>query len=142
MISFELAKQLKDAGFPREVYYSGSTVYPHEESPGWSKEAREHGMPYEAIPHAEAVKGYVVPTLSELIQACEVGRLRAKEPHFTLSFFEDEWTAFIPNAFSKLDLLEGFMGKGSDPETAVANLWLPMHPHATVRVHANGGTTA
>jgi hypothetical protein len=119
-MDYALGKQLKVAGFPQD---GGSEHF-----------AAVDGHFY-AGPFDENC--VYLPRLEELIEACDIQRSRTKEPFFSLSWRAGEWRAFIPNVFSDRDTLEGYMAKGADPETAVANLWLAMNPRVTVTIHDN-----
>jgi hypothetical protein len=122
---YELAKQLKDAGFPQRVRVGGSFYH-------------FISHPSAGIPPQQAVNtsfvhreifddDVAIPTLSELIEACEVTRPRAASPWFSLGWNNEGWSATIPNVFSHIDLLEGFRGDGATPEEAVARLWLALN---------------
>lgn len=68
MISYELAKQLKDAGFPQEEYLEGEILvnpefpYPADRVPVGKIWMEEHKKYKDGLVYA--------PTLSELIEAC------------------------------------------------------------------------
>jgi len=85
-----LAKQLKTAGFPVQIYQAGHKFYPNENSAEWSEAARQHGVtvtPFELQNHLQDIKdGYYCPSLSDLIAACG--------PSFARLFIEKTiWTA-------------------------------------------------
>lgn len=108
-MTYELAKQLKDAGWK-------GLDYP------WFAEANKLGL-------RKFLGDAPSPTLSELIEACaHRNTAGVLDTYFTLSFFRDKWSANMPNAFSKQDLLEGFRGEGQIAEEAVARLWLTLNP--------------
>lgn len=94
----ELAKQLKDAGFPYEENRFGG-------------DALSLGRGVVRIEDSELL----IPTLPELIEAC--GDLSA----FNLQHYKNgEWSAFA-------DLLDDRQGAhASTPEEAVARLWLAL----------------
>jgi hypothetical protein len=95
----ELAKKLKDAGFPIP------------ECPAWIING---DGPMGAV----IWKDKYIPTLSELIEACG-------KRFFKLQFHErDGWSA-QSNIFTGFDTLE--KGGYSTPEEAVANLWLALN---------------
>jgi hypothetical protein len=102
-MKYELAKQLKEAGFPQSRKYGYETMMPE----GFDS----HGV--KAIDF-EAAK-VNVPTLSELIEACG-------ESFRDLSCYhgapDDQWEA--------RGLTEE-QERGSSPEVAVANLWLALN---------------
>jgi hypothetical protein len=103
-MNYELAKQLKDAGFPMKL----------------------------ALPSSEFIWGgtdtngtvYQYPTLSELIEEC--GKAKKHRGHtytFNLSYMLDEhWFA----RYERFDFASfiGPDGEGQTPEDAVAKLWL------------------
>jgi len=124
MISYSLAKKLKDAGFPqpetpdvgREYFDEdeGIHVFSDEE---WDAT----NIPVETSKKNRREKkrllneydnGYLIPTLSELIEACI-----EKIPHFNLNLRNGVWTA---------DFNDDFKHTGSTSEEAVANLWLAL----------------
>lgn len=87
-MKYELAKELKDAGFPLARY-------------GYDPEG--------------AVAGQIVPTLSELIEACGEDFLKlTKDVTGWLAYGEDE-------------PLEPLETVGPTPEEAVARLWLALN---------------
>jgi hypothetical protein len=97
-MTYELAKQLKDAGFPFNWGVNGDT------------------MLYDDF-----------PSLSELIEACGdkfvLHSPKSKdinEEYYTPS--ETEWTAY-----SQTERFGTIIYKGSTPEEAVANLWLKLN---------------
>src|SRR5688572_20449034 len=103
MLSYELAKELKDAGFPQK----GSGEY--------LAEPRKHGGPQ--------TNAYA-PTLEELIEKCTL-----REGNFlkNLVFYPSapngpEWGAFTQFYIEKDGV--GVCGKGTTPTEAVARLWL------------------
>lgn len=99
MKDYELAKELKDAGFPK--------------SNGWIDNG--HGF---FVDDGELV--YLVPTLSELIEACNP----AQFDDFGLSTgYTDQWevwASYHGEAIPEVDLKM----TGDTPEEAVAKLWL------------------
>lgn len=115
-MKYELAKQLKDAGFPQKLhpltglmYEDGSPNIPIHCANGKVCYCPEHtGEPYS-----------VIPTLSELIEACGDGfrLLRYSPPH---EFSNGTWYAGTGDD-SKGDLI------GKTPEEAVAKLWLELN---------------
>lgn len=116
-MNYELAKQLKDAGFP---YKEGETYYPifpdGKRNVGFTKE--------------EMCK---IVTLSELIEACNP----FKSDEFYLTTELDGWRAFYRyygffehnDKFKKEDGIYEVEPSvfGSTPEEAVANLWLELN---------------
>lgn len=122
MIDYQLAKELKDAGFPQKL--AGKISIENQEE--FSTEIKQHGM---------AVFNYLYyPTLSELIEACEPD----KADDFNLYTNLDQWTAHIQYH----GFFEGWKGIPRDgagsvsinmgcsaptPEEAVARLWLALN---------------
>lgn len=111
MITYELAKKLKDAGFPLQEhdYYDDFATPP----PGRCTNCVDvdHDIPW------------CVPSLSELIEACgdRFGMLRKND---TWQASTPEHT--LPKGVRHYDIyLSGYF----TPEEAVANLWLALqHP--------------
>lgn len=108
MITYELAKQLKDAGFPQEKSDYG--YYKHH----------ERGI---EIEHGDSATGEFLcdyPTLSELIEACV-----NINPAFTVS------TTFGPLGWGNEKFEATALGvdtvTGSTPEEAVAKLYLELY---------------
>ncbi len=137
MINYELAKQLKDAGFPQ----------PEKEFDNWESWTIKHtyGQAYitwkedqepqviRVFPGMTCVKENVyIPTLSELIAACGSGLKALLPPNTFDDFVIDKWGAVSkigiinfykkPYEFSCNDILIG-----NTPEEAVANLWLALN---------------
>lgn len=98
MIKYELAKKLKDAGFPQKSYFvygpNNGTLY------AW------HLAPLG--PNTSA------PTLPELIEACGSGFSK-------LERYRDNWVAVC----GMYETYEN--AAGTTPEEAVANLWLALN---------------
>ena len=98
MISYELANELKDAGWPQ----SGSG--------GWVG-------PADKIVLRSGDRVYA-PTLSELIEACgSKNFILGRTSHYT----EISWDAQIYDATTRT------IGKGQSAEEAVARLWLALY---------------
>jgi len=122
MITYELAKQLKEAGFPQRkglgtTYAKGNERYICS---GTSPE--DHC----ACPYCYGYdEGFAtIPTLSELIEAC---RKKTQKHYFYLRIIahKDEkvfhWrSGFLPEESDP-------RGVGKSPEEAVANLWLKLN---------------
>ncbi len=107
-MNYELAKQLKDAGFSLN-------------------ECELDGCSYIGGSLDEDGKNYHYPTLEELIEAC--GRTIQSGPelyYFTLWGEPHEWQAgFTP--LWKEAVYANALGEGSTPTEAVANLWLVLN---------------
>lgn len=105
-MTFELTKELKEAGFPMLLSNMGA-------------EAPRCGVGYQ-------IDGawYYDITLSELIEACET--TFEEKFHFHLLFSSGDWYAQYDDAnFNLPNPTE--QGKGSTPEEAVARLWLALN---------------
>lgn len=106
-MTYELAKELKDAGFPN---YRMGVMATHDE------ELLEKDW--------ETYRGSYSPTLSELIEACMAGKFGVGVDHFAqlnavrLESLDIEW-----EAWSNMNVC----AKGSTPEEAVAKLWLALN---------------
>lgn len=118
--SYDLAKKLKDAGFPQHQEYDGIT----REEGG--------GRFYAPILNGDTIKWVIwgridwlvekkesdvsvwvyIPNLSELIEACEGG-------YFDLCRSQEGWQSRMG--------LGGEWYFGSSPEESVANLWLALN---------------
>ena len=102
-MNYELAKKLKDTGFPQKSKYEGDICQ------------------YDNLHHlgyyiSKDNKNVYVPTLSELIEACGdrfsfLAVLQGTQGKI--------WRASVPG--------EVFWWNGSTPEEAVANLWLELN---------------
>ena len=108
-MNYELAKKLKDAGFPlRDTYGSDLDMFADELS--------------------ITIDGttYMKPTLSELIEACG-DRFHALER----KQFEKiiVWVSYS-NETNDLGIEAHIFKNGDTPEKAVANLWLELNKHA------------
>jgi hypothetical protein len=111
-MTYELAKQLKDAGFPIKVAFADIDL----------------------LPTKDGNSIYYRPTLSELIEACGEGifeLLRQSEWHRSMS--GNIWEAAIGKIKENTPLtikgIEDSIVKvgGSTPEESVANLWLELN---------------
>lgn len=106
-MDYELAKELKDAGFPQGDY---SPDYRYEDDGGVFKD----GVGAQIQPRVSRV-----PTLSELIESC------GGWFHELVKRDDETWYAG-----TKLDdnRPRYGTGSGSTPEVAVARLWLALNP--------------
>lgn len=111
-MNYELAKKLKDAGFPQKEH-TDAPVF-------WI-------MPSNALfldSKMKPLKTYCyLPTLSELIGAC--GDSFSALHRRSRRFKETEklyWTAWTYDSYSS-------SRNGSTPEEAVANLWISLYAH-------------
>jgi hypothetical protein len=108
-MTYELAKQLKDAGFPQQVTVEDQTVV-------FSKNVRLHPM---SVVDGETEFAYA-PTLSELIS-----RVWEYSHQFRLDYVQvtAKWAACTVwgNGY------EDDWQEGNTPEEAVAKLWLALN---------------
>lgn len=130
-LNYELCKQLKDAGFTQE------------EGDGYTHSYNERAIPISKIDLEKLKDGRIkmlqitdvdtvyVPTLSELIEACN--KLRLDQTYFTLTFEKDindkkndEWLAGFQVFYDCHPSWEP-VAYGSTAEEAVANLWLDLN---------------
>lgn len=117
-MNYELAKKLKDAGFPQDF--------------GWGSWICKHGA--EADPNLEnfckccgdeLIRNV---TLSELIEACgEKFECLAREDYKCPVF----WKAYPKEEYYKGDCMVDCCGyeTGDTPEEAVTNLWIELNKH-------------
>ncbi len=101
-MNYELAKKLKDSGFPKENSFDESVTF--IDSNGTLRYGNELSPEYNPC---------LIPTLSELIEACE-------DNFLSLALFGKTWQAFRQKNIEPVH--------GSTPEEAVANLWMQLHP--------------
>ena len=114
MITYELAKKLKDAGFPQELTKQSGLTHWNSE---WSCE-------FSAISQQDLLdKGFIkVPTLSELIGVCGDGTC--------LMDRGKDWQEYdYPNKYlaTNSSVPGHYKGFGLTHEEAVANLWLSLN---------------
>lgn len=115
-MNYELAKKLKDAGFPQ--YGEGEKYC----EPQWR--ARKIDFNFVSCDCDHTTDEAYFPTLGELIEAC------GDEFNCLFKHPEEEWRAGY--AVSEVEAGFGFanrtkIGDGSTPEEAVANLWLQLN---------------
>lgn len=102
-MTYELSKQLKDAGFPQ------GDIFPLGDSEKYS--LRKRGFDPDIY----------FPNLSELISACPKNqKLHDMVFDFTLMYIGTQWFA----GYWAYDYSEGAEGRAATPEEAVAKLWL------------------
>lgn len=109
MISYELAKELKEAGFEQQLYGEGPGTIKTPSNGYWTPD------------HATEEYAYA-PTLSELIEACgdDFGNLgQYKFPSDTGAWLATEQVNFYTQRNRKRE--------GETPEEAVARLWLSLN---------------
>lgn len=120
-MNYELAKELKEAGFP-QTWPDGRLYFD------------EQGMVDYACEDHGSQEGVVIPTLSELIEACgnvfeslSYARKGSEHPSNTEWLERDgRWIAVAegPDGFTIEDKA------GKTPEEAVARLWLALNKKA------------
>lgn len=106
MITYELAKKLKDAGFPQEPYRDGKG-FSHKQV---------------SLEGGDLVK---IPYLEDLIDACgdKLGRVE----HVMMRGVEETWISYSSKVENKLDIAAYIVQQGSTPSEAIANLWLALN---------------
>ena len=115
-MTYEICKQIKDAGFPQRFkmgsYYAEKDLsFKEAQKAHFFLDERMRGTPETEL---EVKKLIAIPLLSELIEAC--GEMFINLNHDTA--LKEEWFA------SGCDDVSAF---GSTPEEAVANLWLEIN---------------
>lgn len=113
-MKYELAKELKDAGFPQKVY-TGTTFYPYPDS-------NERVWVEDSEPHFHDDIAVKKPTLSELIEACGEGFDSLYKDRT-----DNSWHASIVVKVLPKGAHESQYMKGATPEEAVARLWLALN---------------
>lgn len=113
MISYDLAKELKDAGFPQEHLDDRDFVEIHE------------ALAIHNILDQEKYEQYFDPhrpNLSELIKACGEGRLELRREN-------QKWSVEfkVPNTERTLGPIFNSRQKFRSVEEAVAKLWLTLN---------------
>lgn len=116
MLSYKLAKKLKDAGFPQ--LGDGWALIPDKKLPeseatmtviDWNIYCQNTSLHHKKMMYC--------PTLSELIEACEEDKLYWIKRR-TWGGQKDQWEA---------KTLGGYYGFGKTPSEAVAKLWLKLN---------------
>lgn len=116
-MNYKLALQLKEAGFPQELY-SNSCFLALGKTIG---KRGEEWMIWTGMETPIGQKWYKVPTLSELIEACGYG-------FYTLTFVPTEKKYYaIMSAEAKKTNKGNIAFSSEEPEEAVAKLWLELH---------------
>lgn len=124
-MTYELAKKLKDAGFPQgesmdNILAKGTALAYLRDSKPSDELLEKYKQALNSLKELyEDDEEYVyVPTLSELIEACGT--------HVKLDWFPATKSAFANCCDSK-----NHEQHGSTPEEAVANLWLALNKNGT-----------
>jgi len=115
-MNYELAKQLKEAGFPLRYGVAAEYMREKEMNP---ELLRKYETALDSLKelYSKDTKEYArIPTLSELIDACG-------KKICAIEFEEDAMLAY----FISDDGVEYKQGRGKTPEEAVARLWLALH---------------
>jgi len=102
-MNYELAKELKDAGFPQQLWTGQSYYY----------EGGDNALLSDGFQENENVSDKIkIPTLSELIEACGEGAF--------MLLNKGDGTYWVA-------ALNGKGAEGITPEEAVARLWLALN---------------
>ncbi|MEK6885287.1 MAG: hypothetical protein AABY22_36990 [Nanoarchaeota archaeon] len=120
MITYELAKKLKKAGFPQDMcqwYFVNKNEI----------RVKKWAYPYDGSVFTPDKKSIAIPTLSELIEACGdkiqgLAKIRDEE---TINSLKDEINAICDiGDWMAVATDEVTLGIDESMEEAVANLWL------------------
>lgn len=127
-MDYELAKKLKDAGYPQKGYWFYSTNETDE--PVLTTEAYVYGTE-NLVKTAdgknwEKVKLCFAPTLSELIEACG-NRFFG---FFRCTAHSNGGYCWKAEAVDSMGNIDDLVQSGETPEEAVANLWLALNKKA------------
>ena len=120
-MNYELAKELKNAGFPQEVKYGDWIYYPDKSCMfiGNSDDMGDTTGGYSFTLGRESTTAkpnrVKVPTLEELIEACGLDLHR-------IEYDSGKWRAYEQSGLNNL------YSEGSTPNEAVARLWLALNP--------------
>jgi hypothetical protein len=133
MISFELATQLKQSGYPQTAEFAYSRPPPLSNDPGNTVVGTSYEWKRWRVSDLESQRRskewprVAIPTLSELIEAC--GKTYTDglgEGELELYWMGNEWVAvFMESIYHESFVSDD--GRGSTPEEAVARLWLALH---------------
>jgi hypothetical protein len=124
-MDYELAKQLKDVGFPQPQYDDAEYIDSDETTSGWLTTHWLNG------------RIAYVPTLSELIEACGdmFGQLVKYDPDKGQRWIAiGEYPRWETNGESRVERIEA-----ATPEEAVAKLWLALNASASKAQKSSGG---
>lgn len=123
MITYKLAKKLKDAGFSQEnitTSREGDSISYVDSGKVTSKDY----ISISAFDYEKKRDRCYIPTLPELIEAC------GDEFQILTNF--GVWKAGYANMDGALHESKPF-GSGSTPEEAVANLYIALHSHGIIK---------
>jgi hypothetical protein len=117
MISYELAKELKEKGFSKQVYNLGDLFYTEDIQTGqeFLMSVNQNILDTQF----DWLKTRIFsPNLKQLIEHCF-----EEDKYFQLSYMvgSKKWEAYFDLFFNSTKVDKG---RGSNPEEAVANLWL------------------
>ena len=117
-MNYELAKELKDAGFPQNTNYATVQSPWYKDGRTEQRMAKENGNDGYANLLSAGYDVVSLPTLSELIEVCDWKFASLSAPDQTDEGGIQVWLAEsrFPN-----------IGSGSTPEEAVAKLWLALN---------------
>lgn len=123
MLSYELCKKLKDAGFEQKednVFLWVQHYTLSEDDTGWEKQGID--LVYSEECDHEEYGGWheelcICPTLSELINAC------GDQFYSVVYASDDDWRCFSERKGGNMDIAYGYSA-----EEAVANLYLALNP--------------
>lgn len=133
-MTYELAKKLKDSGFPQEyrkseiamdwVYNSNGTLLMlHDDNDTYWWLGQDYTITFtEELLKMEYIK---CPTLSELIEA--LGKDFRSLNRIYIPPAELTWFVYSSNRPNELNIDACIVKQGSTPEEAVANLWLELN---------------
>jgi hypothetical protein len=112
----DLARQLKNAGFPIGAYRVGHVFYPPRQGGEWSERSRHYGVtitPNDLDAHIQDIRdGYYCPDVADLIDACG-------ERFARLWVSTSTWTAESKDP--------PHSALGDSAEEAMAKLWLALN---------------
>ena len=108
-MNYELAKELKDAGFPQQDY---SWICQHG-----------NGVHFLGTPHCEKC---FVPSLSELIEVCG-DRFGGLEHWAECVNSNERWESYTPLIFTGSEPEHEIVVYAPTPDEAVAKLWLALN---------------
>ncbi len=134
MLSYDLAKKLKEAGFPQGYYESEKNEYYFREG----KLIIQGGIHLRKIGYSELFKQVIeyekeltlVPTLSELIDACGDDFLGVNRTQGCAVEEFNKWEAIEKVWCCNEHGESRKYGYGANPEESVANLWLELHKNS------------
>ncbi len=124
-MNYELAKQLKDAGFPQKQYGNGLTPPEQHGCPHWG--SKKHGK-CDCYTHN--------PTLSELIEAFQSrykyipGLINDAQFVLCRTFVlggKEGYIAYLDGDFESHEIAEKYVFISLHAEEAVAKLWLELN---------------